>query len=911
MRSTSLDVALASQASMEGRASCEEGRIRSDRRTNVLVLPSSGAQDYTAPSRQYATLELAPVTRQTVVKTVTTTTYTYPAIRLPRPASPVLTGDHSVDKIRYPLKVAASHLSEGAGKASLSSSSCYANAALNPLGKAPAASTSQLRLGQDGQVRATYSRDQRISPRQRQKSALKEVVDRKGKRRMSSEDVETLAQSHDEEAELLDFRQEREHLSSHQYLASTSDSHGTLASGRRDAGHRLNAVETSRQRSLSPGPPRKRSRRQRDPEYHGRIASPVAHLAAVLPSPNLSPMPESQNSSAQHRSETQSEYLKSGDEDVDAFGSGSGSDSAKSAEGKKASPPARTGRQRRALVETTTVHTSASELPVPLPLPPLQTNDITSVLAQSGLASIDAPAASPALSALYNLGTLVSQFGSLTPSVQTLVLHQLLKHAPIRVLQDLNNLIQPALKRDFVSDLPPEIALHILSYLDLASILSCIRVSQNWKRFINAQGNIWQGLLQAEDLWVGDTLKSEEKESLMLREVGIRKRDRRSRSRLNLLTGENASERESASELTARELIALEPEKSLTFMQQWNSGIWDEWFDADLASIPTADKIATARAASRSNRYQQASSLAASSSAPSSSTKPFPRLRRSSTRPRISRESLTEASADQSMHYQAPPRPDAVHPYKLLLKKRVAVRNRWQSTEHAPKQTTFRGEHSSVVTCLQFDNQKIVTASDDPSIEVYETATGRLRCKLLGHEGGVWALQYVGDILVSGSTDRTLRIWDLDTEQCTHVFYGHTSTVRCLQILEPVNGEANFPLSLNTNTFVLFWIEIRRPLHLANYLPSHFLQSTLTRLDRQSGSRPTPSSSQARVTTRSASGDYRHETSTPLWAHTLSLHLPTWTAFPPRHLPTTLTTCTCSADMLPQSERSQRTEGRS
>ena len=54
-----------------------------------------------------------------------------------------------------------------------------------------------------------------------------------------------------------------------------------------------------------------------------------------------------------------------------------------------------------------------------------------------------------------------------------------------------------------------------------------------------------------------------------------------------------------------------------------------------------------------------------------------------------------------------------------------------------------------------------------------------------GHEGGIWALSATKNVLVSGSTDRTVRIWDLNTGRCTHVFGGHTSTVRCLAIVKP------------------------------------------------------------------------------------------------------------------------------
>ena len=46
--------------------------------------------------------------------------------------------------------------------------------------------------------------------------------------------------------------------------------------------------------------------------------------------------------------------------------------------------------------------------------------------------------------------------------------------------------------------------------------------------------------------------------------------------------------------------------------------------------------------------------------------------------------------------------------------------------------------------------------------------------------GGVWSSQLKGSTVVSGSTDRTLRVWDTESGECTHVLYGHTSTVRCL-----------------------------------------------------------------------------------------------------------------------------------
>ncbi|CAO3635182.1 unnamed protein product [Cunninghamella blakesleeana] len=77
-------------------------------------------------------------------------------------------------------------------------------------------------------------------------------------------------------------------------------------------------------------------------------------------------------------------------------------------------------------------------------------------------------------------------------------------------------------------------------------------------------------------------------------------------------------------------------------------------------------------------------------------------------------------------------------------------------------------------TCLQFDDEKIIIGTDYYMINIYETKTGRHLRTLRGHDGGVkWI------------TNRSIRVWDIERGVCTHVFLGHTSTVRCLQIVMP------------------------------------------------------------------------------------------------------------------------------
>ncbi|ODV82219.1 F box protein, for ubiquitin dependent degradation [Suhomyces tanzawaensis NRRL Y-17324] len=122
---------------------------------------------------------------------------------------------------------------------------------------------------------------------------------------------------------------------------------------------------------------------------------------------------------------------------------------------------------------------------------------------------------------------------------------------------------------------------------------------------------------------------------------------------------------------------------------------------------------------------------------------------------------------------------------QILYKKRCIIYNRWMKPSYIPKRISVKCPSSKVVTCLQHDDEKIITGIDDKPINIYSSKTGKLLKVLEGHEGGVWALKYTGNTLVTGSTDRTIRLWNIATGKCTHIFRGHTSTIRCLDIIHP------------------------------------------------------------------------------------------------------------------------------
>jgi F-box/WD-40 domain protein 7 len=97
----------------------------------------------------------------------------------------------------------------------------------------------------------------------------------------------------------------------------------------------------------------------------------------------------------------------------------------------------------------------------------------------------------------------------------------------------------------------------------------------------------------------------------------------------------------------------------------------------------------------------------------------------------------------------------------------------------------LKGHDDHVITCLQFNPQSnlIVSGSDDNTLKVWSSVTGRCLRTLTGHTGGVWSSQLSPDnIVISGSTDRTLKVWNALTGECMHTLYGHTSTVRCMAL---------------------------------------------------------------------------------------------------------------------------------
>lgn len=83
--------------------------------------------------------------------------------------------------------------------------------------------------------------------------------------------------------------------------------------------------------------------------------------------------------------------------------------------------------------------------------------------------------------------------------------------------------------------------------------------------------------------------------------------------------------------------------------------------------------------------------------------------------------------------------------------------------------------HTSTIRCLKvLDSRPIaVSGSRDTMVRVWDIARGRAVHVLQGHTDSVRCLEVSGNLVVSGSYDATCRLWDVDTGECLRVFRGH------------------------------------------------------------------------------------------------------------------------------------------
>lgn len=353
---------------------------------------------------------------------------------------------------------------------------------------------------------------------------------------------------------------------------------------------------------------------------------------------------------------------------------------------------------------------------------------------------------------------MLNSFDALPEQMKSYVMYQMLRRCNKSTLHFVADVVNPALKRDFIASLPPELSLQIISYLDVNSMCNAAQVSKHWRKLVDTHESAWKELFEKD----GFKLPYGELERAVQEGWGWQYPH----------SSESYERDLRVASMTSRS----DSEPGISSASTGSAEAHDQEGAVTRSSSSRQKRKATGKHSASKNKRRKAYT--------SSRLQPALYAHTVDSKEGPNAFAIRARSAVPDPHVGLPSLRN-MHLFKSLYQRHHLIRKSWMAEDTKPKHIAFRAHQRHVVTCLQFDTDKILTGSDDTNINVYDTKTGALRNRLEGHEGGVWALQYEGNTLVSGSTDRSVRVWDIEKGKCTQVFQGHTSTVRCLVILKP------------------------------------------------------------------------------------------------------------------------------
>ncbi|KAG6031978.1 hypothetical protein E4U41_007364 [Claviceps citrina] len=352
---------------------------------------------------------------------------------------------------------------------------------------------------------------------------------------------------------------------------------------------------------------------------------------------------------------------------------------------------------------------------------------------------------------------LIDAFGSLRSEMKSYMMYQFMRHCPRPTLRVVANAVDPVFRCDFLKRLPLELGYHVLLYLDHRDLCRAAQVSKSWRSIVDGNETGWKELFDRD----GYRMAPGELRKAIVQGWGWQDP-----------VGALGCERDLSMQ---GRLTASEYELTRALRD-----------DMAPKSFRTSKRKRALNAYTASERLKRRAGPSQEPTVPSgqqdSSKTHFEVKQQKSEGPLSAASAAAAAVPDPQLGL---PSLRQLHLFKSIYRRHHMIRKSWTSGEVKPCHVAFAAHPRHVITCLQFDDDKIITGSDDTLIHIHDIKTGKLRKKLQGHEGGVWALQYEGNILVSGSTDRSVRVWDIERGLCQQVFYGHASTVRCLQILMP------------------------------------------------------------------------------------------------------------------------------
>jgi WD40 repeat protein len=114
-------------------------------------------------------------------------------------------------------------------------------------------------------------------------------------------------------------------------------------------------------------------------------------------------------------------------------------------------------------------------------------------------------------------------------------------------------------------------------------------------------------------------------------------------------------------------------------------------------------------------------------------------------------------------------------------------------------------EHQDAILGLATtpDGRRLISASKDTTLKVWDLETDRLEFTLSGHTAAANSVAVVrdGTLCISGSADGTIRLWHLTTGQLARTIFGHAGAVTGVA----TGSDDDWMISASTDGTVRVW----------------------------------------------------------------------------------------------------------
>ena len=391
---------------------------------------------------------------------------------------------------------------------------------------------------------------------------------------------------------------------------------------------------------------------------------------------------------------------------------------------------------------------------------------------------------------------LLQSFAVATPSDRRDFLEALVRECHVRELSDLEAMLLPRLKVDFLQRLPMDVALHILTFLDDPRALACTAaVSRTWHR-LSMNEYLWSLMCVRQKYHTPDRLRwlthsllgdapSTSRAAAMDVDEGPARRRRRHSLFLQRVAGSPAE----GATVSLRDYFRL----AYAVDRNWRRGgrLLRSYETIELADAdPDPNRRLALTCCAMDHEWTAVGMTSSAIFVFSTRTGKLVRVLRGhesgvwclmlATGPSSGSDGPYEPPATAGLVCaQADKRPGAC--LALQPSGGLAVCDAVHIAQEQCEQTdvacaSTRGWDES--------GTRLVSAGSDRSLRVWNVRTGECERVMHGHTSTIRCVHVVPHVpvAITGSRDGTLRVWDLAAGRVQHVLAGHQHSVRCLAV---------------------------------------------------------------------------------------------------------------------------------